>query len=54
MPATCREEVGVEGEGGTRDGGGGEGRAGSVLFHTGPKSYNTCHVIRLRTNNPHE
>lgn len=31
-----------------------EGQAGSVLRYPGLKSYNTCHVIRLRTNNPHE
>ena len=31
-----------------------EGQAGSVLHYRGLKSYNTCHVIRLRTNNPHE
>lgn len=31
-----------------------EGQAGSVLCYPGLKSYNTCHVIRLRTNNPHE
>lgn len=32
----------------------GERQEGFVLRYTGLKSYSTCHVIRLSTNNPHE